>query len=130
MELTLGIDDFLVDQARRLAEERQLSIDELIGQQLEELANKDARAAFESLTQLFDEALAQFGNVLDTPIRKTFCPMANDNKGAHWYQRAPQVDNVYFGNQMRACGEIQRTIGAGEYLLSEASSDKGGRHER
>ena len=98
---------------------------------LEKSANiADARAAFESLTQLFDEALAQFGNVLDTPIRKTFCPMANDNKGAHWYQRAPQVDNVYFGNQMRACGEIQRTIGAGEYLLSEASGDKGGRHER
>ena len=91
----------------------------------------DARASFESLTQLFDEALARFGNVLDTPIRKTFCPMANDNKGAHWYQRAPQVDNVYFGNQMRRCGEIQRTIDAGEHLLSDASGVhvQGGTHE-
>jgi len=84
----------------------------------------DARGTFESLTQLFDEALARFGNVLDTPIRKTHCPMVNDNKGAHWYQRAPQVDNVYFGNQMRRCGEIQRTIDAGEHLLSDARGNR------
>ena len=58
MKLTLGIDDFLLDQARRLAEERQISIDELIGQQLEELANKDARAAFEALEKLWSRTPA------------------------------------------------------------------------
>lgn len=76
-----------------------------------------ARTVFSHITGLFDEWLETFGNVLDEPIRKAFCPMARDNKGDHWYQRAEQVDNVYFGSQMRQCGEIRRRIGAGSTLL-------------
>lgn len=112
-----------------------------LGADLERLKNAPdldaARARFSEITGLYDELLEQFGNVLEQPIRKAFCPMANQNKGDHWYQRGEQVDNVYFGNQMRQCGEIQRLVDAGEHALlegavapstTETSSPQGGGH--
>ena len=61
--------------------------------------------------------------MLEVPIRKAFCPMANGNEGDHWYQRAEEVDNVYFGNQMRQCGEIQQVVNAGAHILAATSPD-------
>ena len=83
-----------------------------------------AREAFSSATEVLDEALARFGNVLDEPIRKAYCPMANEDRGDHWYQRAEKVDNVYFGNEMRRCGEIQRVVDAGEYVMLDTSGGR------
>ena len=33
-----------------------------------------------------------------------FCPMANDDQGAHWIQKEGTVMNPYFGSAMMHCG--------------------------
>jgi Cu(I)/Ag(I) efflux system membrane fusion protein len=85
-----------------------------------------ARAHFSEITGLYDELLGRFGNPLERPIRKAYCPMVRGDQGDHWYQRAEQVDNVYFGDQMRRCGEIQRVVGPGEYTLELGGASGGG----
>lgn len=90
-----------------------------------------AREQFSLLTQTMDRFLQQFGNISEQPIRLAYCPMAHDNRGDHWYQRARVVDNVYFGEQMRTCGEIRQTLSPGERLVDAqntagASAKKGG----
>ncbi|MFT6746112.1 MAG: Cu(I)/Ag(I) efflux system membrane fusion protein [Glaciecola sp.] len=35
------------------------------------------------------------------------CPMANSDKGGYWISVKPEVDNPYFGGDMKACGSIQ-----------------------
>lgn len=78
-----------------------------------------ARAHFELITLEVKRLLARVGNPLDETLRVAFCPMAFDNRGAEWIQRAEQVDNTYFGDEMRRCGEIRDSIGAGDYLMSD-----------
>jgi Cu(I)/Ag(I) efflux system membrane fusion protein len=75
-----------------------------------------ARAAFASLTEQLRRLLATFGNPIEAPVRLAWCPMAFNNRGASWFQRAHEVSNSYFGEQMLRCGEIQDTLGAGAYL--------------
>ena len=94
----------------------------------------DARAAFSTITRGMDVFLARFGNVLETPVRKAFCPMARSNQGDYWYQRGDQVKNVYFGESMLACGEIRKEIDPStasmeDALLSpDAPTSQGGAH--
>ena len=83
-----------------------------------------ARRTFSFLTRTMDRFLVQFGNLTDSPLRLAYCPMAKDNNGDYWYQRASTVDNVYFGNQMRQCGEIKRELGPDERLLSTSSQEE------
>ncbi len=80
-----------------------------------------ARDAFSYITQTMDRFLAKIGNVSDLPIRRVYCPMAHDNKGDHWYQRSSVVDNVYFGEQMRTCGEIQEEIAPGNVIVTDST---------
>lgn len=69
-----------------------------------------ARVAFVTLSSDMQAFLEAFGNVTDEPVRKAFCPMAMDNKGGMWFQRSETVDNTYYGDEMRQCGEIQATV--------------------
>jgi hypothetical protein len=39
-----------------------------------------------------------------------FCPMYNDNKGAHWVSEMQEVRNPYFGAAMLKCGKIEEII--------------------
>ena len=78
---------------------------------------KSARVAFVTLTSDIQAFLEMFGNVTDQPVRQAFCPMAFDNKGGAWFQRSKEVDNVYYGDEMRQCGEIQKTINPTEKLM-------------
>lgn len=80
---------------------------------------EEARGVFEVLSKQVISMLERLGNPLDVPIRLAFCPMAMGSKGAHWVQRGEVVDNSYYGDAMRTCGEIQNTIEAGAYLLKE-----------
>lgn len=75
-----------------------------------------ARRAFEGLSDQVIGLLERFGNPLDEAVRLAFCPMALDNQGAHWVQRAEDVENSYFGASMFACGEIQATADTGQPL--------------
>ncbi len=42
----------------------------------------------------------------------TFCPMANNNKGAYWLQTVDTVYNSFYGESMLRCGSIKDTIEA------------------
>ncbi len=44
--------------------------------------------------------------------RLIFCPMAFDNKGAHWVQREKTVLNPYFGKSMLRCGTVRDSFEA------------------
>ncbi len=95
-------------------------------ERFEEAGDLEAgRRVFSNLTELTDVFLGRFGNVLDAPIRKAFCPMVRGDEGDHWYQRGDEVDNVYFGSQMRRCGEIQRVVRSGERVLVERAAGGG-----
>lgn len=74
-----------------------------------------SRRQFQYLTQTIQKVFLRFGNPIDQPVRLAYCPMAFNNKGGHWFQRAEQVDNVYYGNQMRRCGEIRTIVGPQQY---------------
>lgn len=77
-----------------------------------------ARTVFEQLSLQMRTLLERFGNPLSTPLRVAYCPMAFDNRGAEWVQRAEEIDNSYFGAVMRRCGSIRATVAAGEHLAS------------
>jgi len=75
-----------------------------------------ARAVFEHQSADVRALLERFGNPLDTPLRLAFCPMAFDDRGAEWVQRGEVIDNAYFGDLMRQCGEIRATVEPGRHL--------------
>ena len=39
-----------------------------------------------------------------------YCPMANNNEGAHWLSNEQQIKNPYFGDAMLKCGSVKETI--------------------
>ena len=82
----------------------------------------DAREGLEPLSAAVEVLLSRFGNLLDEPIQVAFCPMANDGKGARWVQSAQGVDNAYFGNAMRTCGELRATVAPGAILDTPPAS--------
>ena len=84
---------------------------------------EEARGVFEKLSNLIIFLLKRLGNPLNTPVRLVFCPMAMGSKGAYWVQKGNIVDNSYYGDAMRTCGEIKNTISTGTYLLIEKNAE-------
>lgn len=72
---------------------------------------KIARQSFESLSNELTIALKTFGTVKGRKVYIHYCPMAFDNKGAHWLQPDDKTLNPYFGSEMLMCGEVVETIG-------------------
>ena len=70
---------------------------------------RDFRDTFRQLSDVLI-ALAQSFNPMDEPIYVTFCPMADDNKGAYWLSDTQEIKNPYFGAGMLTCGEVTSTI--------------------
>lgn len=68
------------------------------------------RVAFEHLSDLVRTLLRRLGNPTNAPIHEAFCPMAFDNRGAHWLQREEEIANAYFGANMLTCGSIEATV--------------------
>jgi len=65
-----------------------------------------AREAFESLTNVTLSVVRGFGVAAEQPLALVHCPMAFDNKGAHWLQIGENIRNPYFGESMLQCGKI------------------------
>lgn len=40
----------------------------------------------------------------------SYCPMANDDKGAYWLSESEKIRNPYFGDKMMSCGENKEMI--------------------
>jgi len=75
---------------------------------------ESARRTFESLSATMLALEEHFGHTGEKDYYRTFCPMAFDNKGAHWLQDGKEINNPYFGPSMLRCGEVQKTFKAFE----------------
>lgn len=52
----------------------------------------------------------KFGHAEDENFYLTFCPMANNNKGAYWLQTVDTVYNSFYGSAMLRCGSIKQKL--------------------
>ena len=97
---------------------------------LESKSLEQARAAFEEVSAVIERLLAAFGNPTETKLHLAYCPMAMGSEGATWIQIGEEIDNSYFGESMRDCGEIQQEISPGTFLKrSEPLAQTGHDHE-
>jgi Cu(I)/Ag(I) efflux system membrane fusion protein len=73
---------------------------------------EQARKAFLPLSNSMIELHDIFGHSDSEDYFLTFCPMANDNKGAYWLQTVDTVYNSFYGASMLRCGEIKTSLAA------------------
>lgn len=71
-----------------------------------------ARERFYSLAGAVIELHESFGHADKRNYYLTFCPMANDGKGAHWLQAVDTVYNSFYGESMLRCGKIKKSLAA------------------
>ena len=69
---------------------------------------KEQRNHFKNLSIYLTNAIEVFG--IHEKVFVSFCPMADNNKGAYWLSKEENVINPYFGNAMLTCGEIKQVI--------------------
>lgn len=43
-------------------------------------------------------------------LYQDYCPMYNNDKGAHWLSDSKEIRNPYFGSKMMNCGEVIKEI--------------------
>jgi Cu(I)/Ag(I) efflux system membrane fusion protein len=70
------------------------------------------RKQFEHISDMLTVAIKSFGTIEGRSVYVYFCPMAFDNKGAHWLQSDDKTRNPYFGSEMLKCGDVIETISA------------------
>lgn len=73
-----------------------------------------AREVFQPLTNTVLYVMRSFGAAGEEPLALVHCPMAFNDKGAHWVQAGEDVRNPYFGAEMLQCGEIKQHFAAAE----------------
>ena len=66
------------------------------------------RKRFEPISNTILAIVDAFGHTATVTLRRAFCPMAFDNKGAAWLQIGDKLANPYYGQKMLRCGEFQR----------------------
>ncbi len=69
-----------------------------------------ARAVFDPVSTNMWDIIARFRTPNAEPVFRFFCPMAFDNRGAHWIQGDAKVRNPYFGPAMLKCGKLTDRI--------------------
>lgn len=67
------------------------------------------RKSFSALSNAYYAAIQQF-NVTGLDAYYQFCPMAFNDKGAHWISKNSQIQNPYFGDKMMTCGYTKTDI--------------------
>jgi Cu(I)/Ag(I) efflux system membrane fusion protein len=71
---------------------------------------KKQRESFYLLSESITSVVKRFGTGGRDNVMQFFCPMAFDNRGAHWLQNRKEVRNPYFGKTMPGCGEQTATL--------------------
>jgi Cu(I)/Ag(I) efflux system membrane fusion protein len=69
---------------------------------------KVQRNYFKQVSAAIINSVQVFG--VNEKVFVSFCPMADDNKGAYWLSKEEKVINPYFGAAMLTCGEIKQVI--------------------
>lgn len=98
----------LVEAARFISEERDI---------------QKQREHFVSLSGAMESMVRRFGPMTAVTVRRFYCPMAFDNKGAYWLQEEKIVLNPFFGSAMLRCGEMIEVLSQG------AEGEGGGGHD-
>lgn len=73
---------------------------------------KALRGAFNELSKSMIDLHDAFGHAEARDYFLTFCPMANQGKGAYWLQTVDTVYNSFYGPAMLRCGTIKSTLAA------------------
>lgn len=81
------------------------------------------REQFVFISRAVEAAARRFGPLPNHAVRRFYCPMAFNNKGAYWLQEDETVLNPYFGATMLRCGEMTE-------LVAAPSEDAGAAHDR
>jgi Cu(I)/Ag(I) efflux system membrane fusion protein len=68
------------------------------------------RPFFESISNIFIQAIQQPEYDGDDAIYLMHCPMVYEDRGADWLQASEPLQNPYFGSMMLTCGEVKETI--------------------
>jgi Cu(I)/Ag(I) efflux system membrane fusion protein len=68
------------------------------------------RQEFSPLSDELSAVIRSFGTAGAGNIYRLMCPMALNNKGAHWLQGDKETRNPYFGAAMLKCGSVVETI--------------------
>lgn len=55
-------------------------------------------------------ALLKGAKFKSAPIYVDFCPMADDNKGGYWLSLNKAIENPYFPEHMKTCGQVKEQI--------------------
>jgi Cu(I)/Ag(I) efflux system membrane fusion protein len=79
----------------------------------------EARPVFRDISHQIATLLRVFGNPTKETVRLASCPMALQEEGAEWVQRASDIENPYFGASMHSCGEVHNVVEHGTYLPLE-----------
>jgi Cu(I)/Ag(I) efflux system membrane fusion protein len=68
------------------------------------------RASLRDLSDILWTVLQRYGVGREETVRRFHCPMADDNRGAHWLQLGTETANPYFGASMLRCGSQADTL--------------------
>ncbi len=86
------------------------------------------RKAFQKMSEKFIESVEVFG-VGDSPVFLQYCPMADNDKGAHWLSYQKEIRNPYFGDAMLTCGEVKDTYKKGKTTYQKNNSQQNTSHQ-
>ncbi|MGE0587718.1 MAG: efflux RND transporter periplasmic adaptor subunit [Cyclobacteriaceae bacterium] len=67
------------------------------------------RKSFSDMSNAYYTAIHEFA-VSGLDAYYQFCPMAFNDKGAHWISKEKQISNPYFGDKMLRCGFIKEEL--------------------
>lgn len=82
---------------------------ELAGLIIEKGGLDSRRSSFQMVSdQLYD--LLQTTGFKGNTVYRQHCPMAFNNRGAHWLSDTTEVLNPYFGDEMLHCGSVTDTL--------------------
>jgi Cu(I)/Ag(I) efflux system membrane fusion protein len=70
---------------------------------------EEQRISFHTLSKNLYNAIKTFG-LMGKTVYYQFCPMFDNNKGAHWLSETEEIRNPYFGEKMLNCGETKESL--------------------
>jgi hypothetical protein len=67
------------------------------------------RISFEQVSDAMYNLL-KAAEVKNAHVYRQYCPMAFNDKGAHWLSNSTEIRNPYFGEKMLECGEVTDSL--------------------
>lgn len=67
------------------------------------------RTAFKAVSDMLYDVIQSAG-LKSTTVYRQYCPMAFNDRGAHWLSDKQEILNPYFGDEMLHCGTVTDTL--------------------